>query len=453
METPYIEGLIERARAAADIYETYTQEQVDTIVKSMLLAIREHAEELAIEAVEESGYGDVQTKVQKNLQATNAIWYALKNKKTVGVVDKDPINRLVYVAKPLGVLAAITPSTNPSTTMIFNAAYALKTRNALIFSPHPGALKTSLDTAKVLMEAASKAGAPEHILQIVEKPSSTASSELLARVDTSLVAGAEPTVKSAYMSGKPAIGVSHGNVQTIVDRGSDLHKIVKESIESASFDNGLICACCQSLVIPEEDRETVIRYLREEHAAVLTQREDIDKLRGMLFPDGKFNRLFLGKSASTLAEASGLDISKDVRLLVLAPEKFDAEDVLLAGEMAPVCTLQTYDTFDTAIAYTKNALQKDGKGHSAVIYSEDMEKIERLAIALPITRVLVNQPGIYAANQQLKNGLNPTANLACGSWANNSFSENISYRHLMNYCRIAWLWDEDSQPKEEDIWA
>lgn len=442
-EGSYIEHLIKNAQKALHLYEDFSQEQVDACIEAMCAAMQKHAAELAEEAVKETGYGDTETKTHKNAQAAVAVRQTLRGQRSVGVIGEDPKRRLIYLAKPVGVIAAITPSTNPSTTIFFNACYALKGRNVVIFSTHPGAKLTSAHTIDVLIEALKKVGAPENLLQYLDTEDHSATDELLSCCQLSLIAGNEKTVRKGYSSGKPCIGVSHGNVQTIVDRGYDLEQVVKESVESCAFDNGLICACTQAVLIPAEERAHALELFAAQRAAVLTEDAEIKKLRELLFPNnGGFDRRYLGKSVDVLAKAAGINIAPETKIILIAPEAFAEEDPLLAGEMAPVCLLESYETFEQALALAARALEKDGAGHANVLYTNDSKRACQMADALPITRLLINQPAIYAANQQLKNGLSPTANLGCGSWANNSFSENITFRHLINICRVSWELDD-----------
>ncbi len=454
IEQTYISDLIDNAKKALKEYEAFTQEQVDACIKAMCLALRKNAKVLAEEAVEETGYGSVETKTEKNEQAADAIWYALKNEKSVGIINEDREKKLIYIAKPVGIIASVTPSTNPSTTIAFNACYALKGRNVVVFSTHPGAKKTSFHTIEILKDALRSAGAPENLLQYLDTDGINLSEELMSRCNLSVIAGNAKTVSMGYSSGHPCIGVSHGNVQTIVDRGYDYGKAVRESVYSCGFDNGLICACNQAVLAPEESREEFLRLFRESGAHVITDAEECERLRTLLFPDSRnFDRNYVGKSAALIAEHAKIDMTDGATVLLAAPEEFEDHDPLLQGEMSPVCLLLTYKTFEEAVQLAARGLSKDGAGHATVIYTHDEEKAKYAALQLPITRLLVNQPGVYAANQQLRNGLNPTSNLSCGSWANNSFSENITFRHMLNICRIAWELDEEKRPDKESIWA
>lgn len=453
-EQAYISKLIATAERALQVYENFTQAQVDACIKAMCLAFRENARILAEEAVEETGFGDVDVKEIKNRQAADAIWYTLKDARSVGVIDEDREKKLIYVAKPVGVIAAITPSTNPSTTIAFNACYALKGRNAVIFSTHPGAAKTSAHTLAILQQALREAGAPEGIVQYIDMKEANLSDELMSRCDLSLVAGNEKTVHRGYSSGRPCIGVSHGNVQTIVDRGWDYERAVRESVYSCGFDNGLICACTQAVLVPEESRDEFLGLFRDNGAQVLTDEREIQEVRSLLFPDNQhFDRSYVGKPAGYIAAHANIQASGSPKILLIAPDHFENDDPLLSGEMSPVCLLLTYDTFQNALRLAGRGLSKDGAGHSVAVYTDDPQKAKQIAEALPITRVLVNQPAVYAANQQIRNGLNPTANLGCGSWANNSLSENVTYRHLLNICRISWAFEEGKHPTQEQIWA
>ena len=447
----YIEVKIRKAREAFDRFQIFGQEEVDAIIKAMCLALKRNADQLAKLAVEDTSYGIYETKAEKNDQAANAIWYALKGKKSMGVIDSDEDNGIVYIAKPVGIVASIVPSTNPTTTIAFNLAYILKGKNAVILSPHPGALRTSLETIRIMKDAAVEAGAPENVIQVLEAPDYEQSTILMSMCDRVVVAGPPKTVEAGYSSGHPAIGIAHGNLQFVVDRGVDYEEAIRTAAAGAAFDNALICACTQSLLIPEEIKEKTLDWIADEKVYI-AEGAEAAAVKSTVFKDGVFDKRFTGKSATAIADASGITVPADTMAILVYQDRYEDDDPILAGQHAPVFTLRTYSDFDEVYELIDIALAKDGKGHAGVIYSNDSSRIEEFALRLPLTRILVNQSGLFAANQQLKNGQTPTANLGCGSWANNGESENISFRHFLNICRIIKPWPAEKQPTEEEIW-
>lgn len=449
----YVQNIFSKANKAMSEVSSYSQKQIDDAIKSMLLAFREKSEYLAKLAVDETGYGNFESKIEKNYQAPASAWYALKNKKSVGVIDEDAANGIVYMAKPVGRIVCITPSTNPSTTILYNAAYGIKGLNAVIISPHPAALRTSIETVNVLREALKNCGVPENIIQVSEIASSEISKLLLAGCDRSLIAGTAKTVAEGYSSGHPSIGVSHGNVQVVLDRNVDYQKAIKDAIYAGYYDNALICSCTQGIIVPKEIHDDVVSWASEEMAYVISEESEIDKIRNILFPSGNFNRDYVGKDALYIAKKAEVSVPESIKLLIIDKDDMSDDDPLLNGEMASLTLLHSYSDFEEVLPLMSRALDKDGKGHSCVIYSNDKERVKQFAQALPLTRILVNQLGLYAGGQQLKNGLNPTANLACGSWANNGQSHNITYKDLINICAVVWPWDNHQVPAEETIWA
>lgn len=452
-----MKDMLQKAKTALKEFEPFTQEQVDACVKAMCVAFKERAADLARLAVEETGLGDIEAKIAKNTGAPDGIWFELKDKKSVGIIKEDPVQRLKYVAKPKGILASVAPTTNPNVTVIFNAAYAIKGRNVLIVAPHPRARRSTMLTCEILQEALSKAGAPDNLVQCIAEPSIERTKQLMQSCDLVIATGGAGMVQSAYSSGHPAFGVGPGNVQTIFDRNySDYKKAVGQTVMGRKFDNGLVCACNQSFIIPQELEASLAAVMQEEKAVFIDDEKQVDQFRTFLFPDGThINPEVVGKNIQDIAKMMNFPIPEDADIVVLKVDAKNAgdKDPLCGEKMCPVAICVTYSDFEEAVEIARRNLMYQGAGHSAVIHTDDVSKAEYCGVALPVSRMMVNQPGIFAANPALANGFRPTSTLGCGSWGNNSISENLTFEHLINISRIGWLKDESEIPTAEQIWA
>ncbi|MFQ8601805.1 MAG: aldehyde dehydrogenase family protein [Anaerovoracaceae bacterium] len=457
MANKILEEMLKKASIALDEFRPYTQAQVDECVKAVCLAFKMHAKELAELAVRETGLGDVESKIEKNTGSPDGIWYDLKGKKSVGIIKEDPEQKLKYVAHPKGILASVAPTTNPNVTVIFNAAYALKGRNVLIIAPHPRAKESTLRTCEILNDALEQIGAPKNLIQCIEEPSIELTQELMNSVNVTIATGGAGMVKSAYSSGHPAFGVGPGNVQTIFDRGySDYRKAIAQTVLGRKYDNGLICACNQSFIIPQEMEEELSRIMKEEKAVYINDEKTVSQFRKIIFPDGgHINPHVVGKNIQEIARMADVAIPEDAVIAVLKIDKKNSgsKDPLCGEKMCPVAICMTYDSFEEAVDLARNNLLYQGAGHSAVIHTDDEKKAEYCGIELPVSRMIVNQPGIFAANPALANGFRPTSTLGCGSWGNNSISENLNFEHLINISRIGWMKDESEIPTSEQIWG
>lgn len=451
-----LDTLIVNARAALKAFEPYTQEQVDALVLAACKTYKAHAEELSRECVNETRLGDYDSKVIKNTGSPDGVWYALKGQKSVGIIGYDEEEHLAYVAKPKGILSSVAPCTNPNLTVFFNACFALKGRNVLIVAPHPRAKATTLHTVRIINEALAELGAPENLIQCIEEPSIELTQLLMAAVDVTIATGGAGMVRSAYSAGHPAFGVGPGNVQTIVDRTFDLHEAVSQILDGRTLDNGLICAGNQSIIFPREEEETLVRELSEQGAHWVSDADEVEAYRSALFPDGThISGDLVGQYPTAIAQAAGATIPEGTRAIVLRGEdnRTGAADPLCGEKMCPVIVAIPYDSFEQAVDIARANLEYQGAGHSAVIHTHDDDKARRAGVELPVSRMLVNQPGTFAANPALMNGLAPTSTLGCGSWGNNSISENLTFRHLINISRIAWVKDAADVPTPEEIWA
>lgn len=454
MNRNLLDHLLASAGQALAEYSTYNQEQVDACVKAICLAFKDHAEELARETIDETGLGDYSAKVEKNLGSPDGIWYALKGKKSVDIIGYDEENKLAMVAKPKGILCSVAPTTNPNITVLFNAAFALKGRNVLIVAPHPRAKKTTFHTCQIMNEALAKLGAPAGLIQCIEEPSVELTRMLMAESDVIIATGGAAMVRSAYSSGHPAFGVGPGNVQTIFDRDCDLPAAVAQTVMGRKFDNGLICAGNQSFIVPEDQVAEVVTCLQAEKAFYTDDEAVVEQFRQVLFPaDGRISAKVVGQPIADIAKLAGVDIPADTSIVVLKTDARGAADPLCGEKMCPVAILTTYHSFEEGVEIAKANLLYEGAGHSAVVHTRDDKKAEYCGVTLPVCRMLVNQPGIFAANPALANGFNPTSTLGCGSWGNNSIAENLTYEHLINISRIGWMKDADTIPTSQQIWA
>lgn len=330
---------------------------------------------------------------------------------------------------------------------------AIKGRNTIIVSPHPRSAKTSTKTVEYMNKALEKLGAPKNIIQIVEDPSIEVTQELMATSDVVLATGGMSMVKAAYSSGKPAYGVGQGNVQTIIDEDyDDLDLAANFIIIGRTFDNGMICACNQSIIVHKDKKEDMVAALKKHGAYYIEDEEEVDKVRKALFQEGVLQIDIVGQSAYKIAKKAGIDVPEDTRALVVASEARGSEDVLCGEKLCPVLVLTTYEDFEDAVAIAKANLEYQGAGHSTVIYSNNDERIESTALELPVGRLLVNVPGIAAGGGGLFTHLNPTPSLGCGSWGGNSTSDNLTYEHLLDISRIAYP-RKGNPPTHEEIWS
>lgn len=431
-----IEEMVQRARVAMEEISGYDQERVDKMLYVISKAVFEQAEPLAKLAVEETRLGRLDHKIGKNQGMATNIFASLKNKASVGVIREIPEEGLVEIAHPRGVIGSVTPTTNPTITPLGNGLMALKGKNAMIVSPHPRSKKTTKETIELMREALVSVGAPRDLLQVIEEPSIELSQELMKAVDLIVATGGPGLVKSAYSSGHPAYGVGPGNVQAILDRDFDVEAAAELSVIGRSFDNGIVCACQQSLIYPQEKAEEVFEALRGKQAAVVTDKADLEKLRNTLFLDGKANPAMIGQDPQVIANEAGVQIPKDSQIIAVKVEAVGSEELFCKEKMAPVLALKSYDDFEEAVAFAQENLMLEGSGHSAGLFSHNKEHQLYAGKVLPVSRLVVNQPTIDAGGSPA-NGLSPTVSLGCGSWGNNIISENLNYTHLINISRVA----------------
>lgn len=449
----YVNGLIEKARVAQKVFEQFSQEDVDKAVRAIGKAIYDNGEMLAKMAVEETGMGVYEDKIQKNKGKSKAVWNRLKGVKSRGILEYDDVNDIVKVAKPMGVIGAITPTTNPTMTPMHNAMVALKGGNALIVCPHPRAKKTGVVTVDLMRDALKEVGAPVDLIQIIPDPTVEMSGLVMSECDVCISTGGPGMVKAAYKSGKPAFGVGAGNVQSLVDRDADLKEAAKKIVISRTYDNGVLCTCEQCVHIPAEKYDEMVAELKGLGAFFVEKPEDVDALRKAMFPGGSINKSVVGASAKFIAETAGLDCPDDAKLVLVRIDKCGEEEYLAKEKLCPVLAIRPYETWEEAVDAAVANLNNEGAGHSSVIHSHTKEHVEYAAGLLPVSRVGVNMIGSSGLGGAMDNGLNPTATLGCGSWGNNSISENLWWHNLVNIARIAYVNPDKPIPTDEEIWA
>lgn len=453
MSKQYIMGYIERARAAQSEFEKMSQEQVDNAVKILAKVIVDNAEMLAEMAVEETGMGNYPDKVAKNKNKARIIWNSLKGKKSRGIIERDEATGITKVAKPMGVVAAITPCTNPIVTPMSNAMFALKCGNAIIITPHHKALKCSTKTVDLVNAELKKAGYPDHLIQILDEQSRENTKNLISMADVVVATGGEGMVKAAYSSGRPALGVGAGNVQCIIDEGYDYKTAVPKIIAGRTFDYGIICSGEQTVIAPDAVYEDVLKEFEANGGYIVKGKDQVEAIRCALFQDGAPNRHSVGQSCEAIAKLAGITLPEGTKIIVVEAEGTGDVDLLGKEKMAPVISAYKYSKFDEAVEIARRNLEAQGKGHSVAIHSDNKEHIEQVGTELCVSRFVVNQICASTAGGSFTNGLAPTNTLGCGSWGHNSISENLDFKHLMNVSRIAYFMAENHIPTDEELWG
>ena len=405
-------------------------------------------------AVDETGIGVYEDKILKNKGKARVIWNSLKDKKSRGIIDEDAATNLVFVAKPMGVVGAVTPVTNPIVTPMCNAMFALKAGNAVIFAPHPKAEKCTRHLTEAFREVVRANGGPEDLVQMVRNGSVVTTQELMKDVDVVVATGGGAMVKSAYSSGRPSFGVGAGNVPVIIDREVDLDDAVAKIVAGASFDNGIICSHEQFVLAPVEQYDaTVESFIATGKVWFTADKDQIQKFRDIVFPDGHLNKDVVGRSATDIGALVGIDVPKSARIILLPAEGAGTADLLAREKLCPVVAILPYEKFEDAVGFAKANLLVEGAGHSAALHSHNEANIRATGEALPISRLVVNQSSSLTAGGSLTNGFAPTTTLGCGSWGGNSISENLDYKHLMNVSRIGKVIVGKKVPTDAEIWA
>ena len=437
-----VEALQERMtimRRAQREFAKFTQEQVDHIFFEAAMAANKARIPLAKMAVEETGMGVMEDKVIKNHYASEYIYHAYRNTKTVGVLEEDPAFGIKKIAEPIGLVAAVIPTTNPTSTAIFKALLCLKTRNAILISPHPRAKKCTAEAARIVYEAAVKAGAPEGIIGCIEFPSLELTGELMHEADIILATGGPGMVHAAYSSGKPALGVGAGNTPVIIDESADIKLAVNSIIHSKTFDNGMICASEQSVTVLDGIYDEV-RAEFERRGCYFLKGDELDKVRHTILINGALNAKIVGQSAHTIAQLAGVDVPEETKILIGEVESIELSEEFAHEKLSPVLAMYHAKDFDEALDKAEKLVCDGGHGHTASLYIHpaQKEKIMKHAERMEACRIVINTPSSFGGIGDLYNfKMAPSLTLGCGTWGGNSVSENVGVKHLLNVKTVA----------------
>ena len=438
-----IDDLVQKAKKASEEYLKLDQEQVNNIIKEMSMAGLEHHMELAKMAIEETGRGIYEDKITKNMFATEYIYHSIKYEKTVGIIAENEEDDYIEIAEPVGIIAGVTPVTNPTSTTMFKSIIAAKTRNVIIFGFHPSAQKCSVEAAKILRDAAVKAGAPENCILWIPEPSITATSMLMHHPDINLIlaTGGTGLVKNAYSSGKPALGVGPGNVPCIIEKTAKLKTSINDLVMSKAFDNGMICASEQAVLVEKEIHEEFEKIMKE-FGCYFVNQDEKEKLKNSMFEYSeekgyKLKSHVPGQSPYKITEEAGFEVPKATKVLVVYEDGIGNEYPFSKEKLSPVLTYYIVEDFNEALDKAEDLLEYGGLGHSAVIHSEDKGKIKEFSKKMKAGRIIVNSPSTHGAIGDIYNTNMPSLTLGCGSFGGNSTTANVSSVNLINIKRVA----------------
>lgn len=434
-----VRWLVAKAVVAQKELARMSQEQVDRIVKAIAEACAAQAERLAKMAVEETGFGIWQDKVLKNLLGSSITWNSVKNMKTVGIIREDKQNRIMEVGVPMGVVAALIPSTNPTSTTMYKSIISIKAGNAIVISPHPNAKNCIIETAKIICDAARKAGAPEGIVQCITLPTMEATDALLKNrnIGIILATGGEAMVRAAYSSGNPALGVGPGNGPAFIEKSADIPLAVKRIMDSKTFDNGTICASEQSIIVERCIEQKVVDEVTRQGGYFMTPAESDKLSRFILRANGTMNPKIVGKCAAVLAEMAGIRIPEGTRVLISRQRTVGKDNPYSREKLCPILAFYVEDGWEEACRRSIEILNNEGAGHTMTIHSEDASVIREFALQKPVSRLLVNTPGALGG-VGATTGLQPALTLGCGSVGGSATSDNVSPLNLINIRRVAW---------------
>ena len=434
-----IDQMAAKALKAAEEFKGFTQEQVDGIVEAMTRAGVANERKLAEMAVEETGIGNVEDKVIKNHFGTQVVYDYMKDGKSVGVIEEE--DGIISIAEPFGIVAAVTPTTNPTSTTMFKSLIALKGRNVIILAFHPRAQKCSEAAARIMLDAAVAAGAPKNCIQWVAEPSIEATDALMKHPDVAIViaTGGGAMVKAAYSSGHPALGVGPGNVPVFIEKTANLHMAVEDVIASKTFDNGTICSSDQSVIFDDRNIAEKALLLFERNGAYLCSEAEKAKLEEVMFDKerGVPSMSIVGKNPQVIAELAGFTIPADRKMLMVPLTTTGEEDWMSHEKLSPVLGWFIVDNKETAINAAKTQLEFGGAGHSAVVFTENEDVAHEFALKVPANRVVWNQPSVHGTIGALYNTLVPSLTLGCGARGGNITTENVGYKNLLNIKRVA----------------
>ena len=434
-----LELAMQELREAQKIYATYTQEQVDAIFKAAATAANKARIPLSKMAVAETGMGVMEDKVIKNHYAAEYMYNAYKNTKTCGVIEEDPVYGIKKIAEPLGVIAAVIPTTNPTSTAIFKTLICLKTRNGIIISPHPRAKQCTAEAAKIVLEAAVAAGAPKGLIKCIDVPSLELTNKVMQEADCILATGGPGMVKAAYSSGKPALGVGPGNTPVIIDDSADIKLAVNSIIHSKTFDNGMICASEQSVTV----LESIYKAVKDEfkyRGCYFLKKDELDKVRSVILINGALNAKIVGQKAATIAKMAGVEVPEETKILIGEVESVDISEPFAHEKLSPVLAMYKAKDFDDALQKAEQLVADGGYGHTSSLYINvnEKEKMAKHAAMMKTCRILINTPSSQGGIGDLYNfKLAPSLTLGCGSWGGNSVSENVGVKHLINIKTVA----------------
>ena len=435
-----LEAELDRVRAAQREFSTFSQEQVDKIFLAAAKAANMARIPLAKMAVEETGMGVVEDKIIKNHYAAEYIYNKYKNTKTCGVIEEDKAYGTMRIAEPIGVVCAVIPTTNPTSTAIFKTLISLKTRNGIIISPHPRAKKSTAAAAKIVLDAAVEAGAPEGIISWIDAPSLEMTNLLMKEADIILATGGPGMVKAAYSSGKPALGVGAGNTPAIIDETADIVKAVNSIIHSKTFDNGMICASEQSCIVDKKIYKEVRKEF-EYRGCYFLKDDEIEKVRKTIIINGALNAKIVGQKPVTIAALAGVKVPEDTKILIGEVESVDISEEFAHEKLSPVLAMYKSENFSDALAKAEQLIADGGYGHTSSVYlneTTERAKIDEFAARMKTCRILVNTPSSFGGIGDLYNfDLAPSLTLGCGSWGGNSVSENVGVKHLLNIKTVA----------------
>ncbi|MEI0531493.1 bifunctional acetaldehyde-CoA/alcohol dehydrogenase [Brachyspira pilosicoli] len=437
-----LDDLISKAKKAQEIYSTFSQEQVDNIFKACAIAINSRRIPLAKMAVEETGMGVVEDKVIKNHFASEYIYNKFKNMKTCGIISEDTAMGMKKVAEPVGIIAGVVPTTNPTSTAAFKSLIALKTRNAIVFSPHPRAKKCTAEVCKIINRVAVEHGAPDGLIGCIEEPTVELSAALMShpQINLILATGGPGMVKAAYSSGKPALGVGAGNTPAIIDETADIKMAVNSVIMSKTFDNGMICASEQTVVVVKSVYEEVKKEFLY-RGAYLLNKDEKAKLSKVMIIDGALNAKIVGQPAYVIAKMAGITVPEETKILIGEASSISKDEAFSYEKLSPVLGMYKADNYDDAVEKAHNLIVFGGLGHTSVLYTDEdnqKERIKKFYEKMPTGRILINMPSSQGAIGDVYNfRLEPSLTLGCGSWGNNSTSENVGPKHLLNIKSVA----------------
>ncbi|MBR6396966.1 MAG: aldehyde dehydrogenase family protein, partial [Lachnospiraceae bacterium] len=435
-----LQNEIARVRKAQKEFSTFTQEQVDKIFFEAAMAANKARIPLAKLAASETGMGVVEDKIIKNHFASEYIYHAYKDTKTVGVIEENKSFGTQKIAEPIGVIAAVIPTTNPTSTAIFKTLISLKTRNGIIISPHPRAKQSTIAAAKTVLEAAVKAGAPEGIISWIDAPSLDMTNLLMSEADIILATGGPGMVKAAYSSGKPALGVGAGNTPAIIDKSADIKLAVNSIIHSKTFDNGMICASEQSTIVDKD----IYKEVKEEFKArgcYFLEGEELDKVRKTIIINGALNAKIVGQRPVTIAALAGVKVPENTKVLIGEVESVDISEEFAHEKLSPVLAMYKSKNFEDALDKAEHLIADGGYGHTSSLFIDEVagkDKIDTFAARMKTGRILINTPASFGGIGDLYNfNLAPSLTLGCGSWGGNSVSENVGVKHLLNVKTVA----------------